>query len=139
MVQSERTSLQARCGRAPPIISTVAAAGTINPIKTILVGSQLSGQIVAILADYNDSVRSGQIVARLNSDRIRFKRDAARADLAQARATKAMQEAKAEEADLAFTRQAKLKPSGVVSEAPTMRLALQSPLRRLNSKSQRLD
>ena len=31
-----------------PIISTVAAAGTINPIKTIIVGSQLSGQIVEI-------------------------------------------------------------------------------------------
>jgi HlyD family secretion protein len=100
-----------------PIISTVAAAGTINPIKTILVGSQLSGQIVEILADYNDNVRSGQVVARLNSDQIRFKRDAARADLAQARATKAMQEAKAEEADLALARQAKLKPSGVISEA----------------------
>ena len=100
-----------------PIISTVAAAGTINPIKTIIVGSQLSGQIVEILADFNDSVRSGQILARLNSDQIRFKRDAARADLAQANATKAMQEAKAEEADLAFARQAKLKPSGAVSDA----------------------
>ena len=62
-------------------------------------------------------MRSGQILARLNSDQIRFKRDAARADLAQARATKAMQEAKAEEADLAFARQAKLKPSGAVSDA----------------------
>jgi HlyD family secretion protein len=100
-----------------PIISTVASAGTINPITTIIVGSQLSGQIVEILADYNDNVRSGQILARLNSDQIRFKRDAARADLAQARATKVMQEAKAEEADLAFARQAKLKPSGAVSEA----------------------
>jgi hypothetical protein len=37
-----------------PIISTVAAAGTINPITTIIVGSQLSGQIVEILADYNE-------------------------------------------------------------------------------------
>jgi HlyD family secretion protein len=100
-----------------PIISTVAATGTINPITTIIVGSQLSGQIVEILADYNENIKRGQILARLNSDQIRFKRDAARADLAQAHATKAMQEAKAEEADLAFARQAKLKPSGVVSEA----------------------
>src|SRR5262249_51838123 len=100
-----------------PIISTVAAAGTINPITTIIVGSQLSGQIVEILADYNDNVRSGQILARLNSDQIRFKRDAALADLAQARATKEMQEAKVVEVELAFERQAKLKPSGVVSEA----------------------
>ncbi len=98
------------------ITSTVTATGTINPVTTIIVGSQLSGQIVQILADYNDSVSSGQILARLNSDQIRFKHDAAKADLAQARAMKVMQEAKAAEADLAFTRQAKLKPSGAVSE-----------------------
>jgi HlyD family secretion protein len=99
------------------IISTVTATGTINPVTTVIVGSQLSGQIVEILADYNDKVRSGQILARLNSDQIRFRRDAAQADLAQASATKVMQEVKVAEAELAFERQAKLKPSGAVSEA----------------------
>jgi HlyD family secretion protein len=98
------------------ITSTVTATGTINPVTTIIVGSQLSGQIIEILADYNDRVSSGQILARLNSDQIRFRRDAAKADLAQARATKIMQEATATDADLAYTRQAKLKPSGAVSE-----------------------
>jgi HlyD family secretion protein len=99
------------------IISTVTATGTINPVTTVIVGSQLSGQIVEIVANYNDKVSSGQVLARLNSDQIRFRRDAALADLAQARATKVMQEAKVAEAELAFERQAKLKPSGVVSEA----------------------
>jgi HlyD family secretion protein len=98
------------------ITSTVTATGTINPVTTIIVGSQLSGQIVEILAGYNDRVSSGQILARLNSDQIRFRRDAAKADLAQARTTKIMQEATAADADLAYTRQAKLKPSGAVSE-----------------------
>jgi HlyD family secretion protein len=98
------------------IVSMVTATGTINPVNTIIVGSQLSGQIVEILADFNDSVSSKQILARLNSDQIRFKRDAAKADLAQARAMKVMQEAKAAEAELAFMRQTKLKPSGAVSE-----------------------
>jgi HlyD family secretion protein len=99
------------------IISTVTATGTINPVTTVIVGSQLSGQIVEILADYNDKVSKGQVLARLNSDQIRFKRDAAQADLAQARAAKVMQEATTGEADLGFKRQAKLKPSGIVSEA----------------------
>jgi HlyD family secretion protein len=99
------------------IISTVTASGPINPVTTIIVGSQLSGQIVEIRANYNDKVSSGQVLARLNSDQIRFRRDAAQADLAQARATKVMQEAKVAEAELAFERQAKLKPSGAVSEA----------------------
>jgi len=108
------------------IISTVSATGTINPVTTVIVGSQLSGQIIEILANYNDKVSSGQVLARLNSDQIRFRRDAALADLAQARATKEMQEAKVAEVALAFERQAKLKPSGAVSEATyvTARTAL---------------
>jgi HlyD family secretion protein len=108
------------------IVSAVTATGTINPVTTVIVGSQLSGQIVEILADYNDKVSSGQVLARLNSDQIRFRRDAAQADLAQARAMKVMQEAKVAEAELAFERQAKLKPSGAVSEATydTARTAL---------------
>jgi len=100
-----------------PIVSTVMASGTITPITTVIVGSQLSGQIVEILADYNDSVTAGQILARLNSDQIRFKRDAAKADLDQARANQVMQEAKMAEAELILSRQARLKPTGAVSDA----------------------
>ena len=99
-----------------PIVSTVTATGTINPITTVIVGSQLSGQLVEILADYNDRVTAGQILARLNSDQIKFKRDAAKADLDQARATRAMQEARMAEADLILARQARLKPTGAVSD-----------------------
>lgn len=99
-----------------PIVSTVTATGTINPITTVIVGSQLSGQLVEILADYNDKVTAGQILARLNSDQIRFKRDAAKADLDQARATQIMQEAKVAEAELNLARQVRLKPTGAVSD-----------------------
>jgi HlyD family secretion protein len=99
------------------IISTVTATGTVNPVTTIIVGSQLSGQLVEILVDYNDKVTAGQILARLNSDQIRFKRDAAKADLEQARATQAMREAKVAEAELNLSRQTRLKPTGAVSDA----------------------
>lgn len=68
------------------ITASVRATGTLTPVTTVLVGSQLSGQIVEILADYNSQVKAGQIVARLNSDQIRTRRDAAAADLQQARA-----------------------------------------------------
>jgi len=99
------------------IVSSVSATGTINPITTVIVGSQLSGQIIEILADYNDKVTAGQILARLNSDQIRFKRDAAKADLDQARATQVMQEAKLAETNLNLSRQVRLRPTGAVSEA----------------------
>src|SRR4051812_36637960 len=62
------------------VIATVSATGAINPITTVIVGSQLSGQVVEILADYNSEVEADQVVARLNSDQIRAKLDAARAD-----------------------------------------------------------
>jgi HlyD family secretion protein len=79
-----------------PIVASVSATGTVNPTATALVGSQLSGQVVEILADHNSNVRAGQILARLNSDQIRAKLDAARADLAQARATNLVQRAQVE-------------------------------------------
>src|ERR1700694_1364852 len=74
------------------ITATVNATGTINPITTVIVGSQLSGQVVEVLADYNSEVKQNQIVARLNSDQIRAKLDAAKADLDQMKATKLVQQ-----------------------------------------------
>jgi HlyD family secretion protein len=68
------------------ITAAVRATGTLTPVTTVLVGSQLSGQIVEILADYNSVVKAGQVVARLNGDQIRTKRDAAEADVAQSKA-----------------------------------------------------
>jgi HlyD family secretion protein len=75
------------------IVATVNATGTVNPTTTVIVGSQLSGQVVEILADYNSEVKANDVVARLNSDQIRAKLDAARADLEQMRATRQVQEA----------------------------------------------
>ena len=75
------------------VTASVRATGTLNPVTTVLVGSQLSGQVVEILADYNSPVKAGQVVARLYSDQIRSRRDAALADLAQAKADVAMRRA----------------------------------------------
>lgn len=78
------------------VVATVSATGTINPTTTVIVGSQLSGQVVEILADYNSEVKAGQVVARLNQDQIRARLDAARADLAQMRAQKLVVEGQIE-------------------------------------------
>ncbi len=74
------------------VLATVSATGPINPVATVIVGSQLSGQVVEILADYNSQVKADQVVARLNSDQIRAKLDAARADLEQMRANRQVQQ-----------------------------------------------
>jgi HlyD family secretion protein len=80
------------------ITASVRATGTLNPVTTVLVGSQLSGQVVEILADFNTPVKEGQVVARLNSEQIRSRRDAARADLEQAKADLDMRQAQLDKA-----------------------------------------
>ena len=48
------------------IITTITATGTVTPVVTVKVGSQLSGQIADLLVDFNDAVREGQPLARLD-------------------------------------------------------------------------
>ncbi|MGL4637019.1 MAG: HlyD family secretion protein [Beijerinckiaceae bacterium] len=78
------------------IIAAVNATGTINPTATAIVGSQVSGQVLEILADYNSNVKAGDVLARLNAEQIRAKLDAARADLAQSVALNQIQTAQIE-------------------------------------------
>ncbi len=75
------------------IVASVRATGTMNPVTTVLVGSQLSGQIIEINADFNSPVKAGQVIAKLFSEQIRSRRDAAAADLAQGRADLAQRRA----------------------------------------------
>ncbi|CAH1674678.1 HlyD family efflux transporter periplasmic adaptor subunit [Hyphomicrobiales bacterium] len=98
------------------ITAAVRATGTLTPVTTVLVGSQLSGQIVEILVDYNSQVKAGQIVARLNSDQIRTRRDAAQSDLEQARADLTVKRAQLERA-----RTARVKADSVIRDIEAQR------------------
>ncbi len=44
----------------------VTATGTINPVINVLVGSQVSGTIKALYADYNSKVKEGQVIAQID-------------------------------------------------------------------------
>ena len=46
--------------------TVVRATGTLNPISTVDVSSELSGRIAEVLVDFNDKVRAGQVLARLD-------------------------------------------------------------------------
>jgi len=43
----------------------VSATGTLSPLTTVLVGSQVSGSIQQVYADYNSKVRQGQVIAQI--------------------------------------------------------------------------
>lgn len=98
------------------IVAAVNATGTINPISTVVVGSQVSGQVLEILADFNTEVTAGQVLARLDSTQIRARLDAARADLANMRAQRLVQEAQVEQgrAEVARAEAARLDAQAVL-------------------------
>ncbi|MDL2355961.1 MAG: efflux RND transporter periplasmic adaptor subunit [Pseudomonadota bacterium] len=48
------------------ITQTVTATGTINPVALINVGSQVSGTVVDLKADFNDHVKKGQVLLKLD-------------------------------------------------------------------------
>ncbi|OGP91802.1 MAG: hypothetical protein A2157_17480 [Deltaproteobacteria bacterium RBG_16_47_11] len=48
------------------ISSIVTATGTINPVTTVLVGSQISGTIKALYADFNSRVKEGEVIAQID-------------------------------------------------------------------------
>jgi HlyD family secretion protein len=48
------------------INATVSATGTLNAVTTVSVGTQVSGQVSDLLVDYNDHVKKGQLLARID-------------------------------------------------------------------------
>jgi HlyD family secretion protein len=72
----ERGSLQA----------TVAASGTVTPVTQVQVGTQVSGQIKELFADFNSEVKAGQLLARIDPEAFEYKLRQVQADLDSARA-----------------------------------------------------
>lgn len=48
------------------IEAAVSATGTLNAVTTVQVGTQVSGRIVELLVDFNDRVKKGQLIARID-------------------------------------------------------------------------
>src|SRR6516165_8674129 len=66
---------------------TVSATGTPNAVVTVQVGSQVSGNILALYADFNTKVKKGQVVARIDPQIFQARVDQARATLNAAQAS----------------------------------------------------
>lgn len=81
-----------------PITAVVSATGTVNPVTSVIVGSQLSGQIRELMADWNTRVTAQQPLARLDTQQLEATKAAAQADLLSARAAIAVAQAQAEKA-----------------------------------------
>ena len=86
----------------------VTATGTLQPLNQVDVGSELSGMVEEVLVDYNDTVRRGQVLARLDTQRLEATAVQARGSLASAEARLREAEATAIETGLKTGRCAKL-------------------------------
>jgi HlyD family secretion protein len=69
-----------------PVVSLVTATGTINPVVSVQVGTQVSGMIKSLHADFNSVVKAGDVVAIIDPEPFRARRDQAASNLEMAKA-----------------------------------------------------
>lgn len=69
-----------------PITQAVTATGTLNPVQNVQVGSQVSGNIQKLFADFNSTVKAGQVIAQIDPVVFQASVNQAEGDLANARA-----------------------------------------------------
>ena len=92
------------------IVQTVTANGALGAVQTVTVGSEVSGKIVALFADYNSTVTNGQALAQLDASTYERQVEQSEAELASAKASLRLAEAN-------FKRAEELKALALVSQA----------------------
>lgn len=107
-----------------PVRRTVQSSGTVRPLVTVLVGSQLSGQIKTIRVDFNSEVSQGEVLAQLDDKSFVARVEQAAADLEMAKADvtnhqAALEKANANllQAERSAARARELKVRGVTAQA----------------------
>jgi HlyD family secretion protein len=96
---------EARTGRISLIVT---AAGNLAPTNQIIVGSELSGTAKEVLADSNDQVKKGQILAKLDTTKLDQQTERSRASLLAAKARVSQAEATLVESRASLSRQEEL-------------------------------
>jgi HlyD family secretion protein len=72
-----------------PLTATVAASGTLNPVTSVQVGTQISGQVKELFVDFNSPVKAGQLIARIDPETFQYRVRQNEADLEAARSAAA--------------------------------------------------
>lgn len=105
------------------VLSKVEATGTINAVTTVQVGSQVSGTIQKLNADFNTQVKKGQLIAQIDPSifegnllQARADLENARANLAAARANLERSKATATQTRAEYNRTQQLAKEGVFSQ-----------------------
>ncbi|KAA2215649.1 efflux RND transporter periplasmic adaptor subunit [Chryseobacterium sediminis] len=92
------------------ISNSITATGTIQPVDTVAVGTQVSGIIKNIYVDFNSTVKKGQLLATLDPDLLQFQSQQIKANLQNAKSNLAYNE-------ININRQSQLYKVGAISKA----------------------
>jgi HlyD family secretion protein len=93
----------------------VTATGSVQPTNKVDVSSELSGTVRKVLVDYNSAVVAGQVLAELDTDKLKATVDSSRAKLAAARAKVEEAQATVVEKERELARKKKLAATQAVS------------------------
>ena len=100
-----------------PITAIVTATGTVNPVVSVQVGSQVSGKIATLFVDYNSVVTQGQPLAQIDPLPFQSRVSQARAAVNSAKGNVAKAANLAAQRKLEYTRMTLLLKQGFVSQA----------------------
>ena len=99
------------------LVDTVEANGTLGAVTTVQVGSQVSGTIASLHADFNSQVKKGQVIARLDPSLMQAQVDQAEATIVRLQAEVDRSRAVLEDAQLKAQRGRELLAQGLVPQA----------------------
>jgi HlyD family secretion protein len=99
-----------------PIIRSVTATGTVNPVTTVQVGTYVSGPISAIYVDFNSAVKAGQLMAKIDPRPYQAQVDLSRAALANTKAQLRKDQANLAYQKITWQRDAQLLKQDVISQ-----------------------
>lgn len=95
----------------------ISATGTLSAISTVTVGSQVSGQVTDVLADFNDKVAKGQVIARIDPSTYEAQIEQGNAQVASAQAQLRQAQAGLRNAELDYQRKAALGGQQLVAKS----------------------
>jgi HlyD family secretion protein len=99
------------------IVAKVTASGTLSAIVTVQVGSQVSGRVAALYADWNSQVKKGELVAKIDPQLFQATVQQARANLVAAQGNLAKVKAQAVDAERQYKRNVILSERKLIAQA----------------------
>jgi len=99
------------------VVQSVTATGTLSPLKTVQVGSQVSGRVLELHADFNSVVKQGQLLARIDPQLFQSEIQKAKANLSAARANVVKARAALDDARQTDARNQSLAARGLIAQS----------------------